>query len=254
MAATSTSTTVDLSRLRAPIIVEQKTFETIVAEMVAQVQALLPSFDATVDSDPAVKVLQVAAYREMLVRRSFQDGGEQLMVAFATGGRLDHLGALVGVARLVVTPANFNTGAVYEDDDTYGRTVGRSILRTAAMNGMDRRTGKPLAGADHLKQSIEDILGTPLGTRLGRRDYGSELPELMDQPMNELGRIRVFAATALAIMRQERRARISRIGLAPGDRPGAFAIRIVGRRVDVAAAIAALDFTIPVRAKSALVA
>jgi phage baseplate assembly protein W len=119
---------------------------------------------------------------------------------------------------------------------------------------MDRVTGKPLAGADHLRQSIADILGTPLGTRIGRRDYGSELPELMDQPMNDLGRIRVFAATALAIMRQERRARISRIALAAGDTPGAFVIRIVGRRVDVAAPIAALDLSIPVRAMSALAA
>lgn len=121
------------------------------------------------------------------------------------------------------------------------------------MNGMGRLTGKPLAGAAHLKQSIEDILSTPLGTRIGRRDYGSDLPELMDQPMNELGRIRVFAATALAIMRQERRVRVSRIGLTAAT-PGVFAIRIVGRRVDVGAAVASLDFTIPVRAKSALVA
>ncbi len=120
------------------------------------------------------------------------------------------------------------------------------------MIGMDRRTGKPLSGADHLRQSIEDIIGTPLGTRIGRRDYGSEVPELMDQPMNDLGRIRVFAATALAIMRQEKRARISRIAFAAGDTPGTFVVRIVGRRVDVAAAIAALDLTIPVRAKSAL--
>jgi len=122
------------------------------------------------------------------------------------------------------------------------------------MNGMDRQTGKSLAGADHLKQSIADILGTPLGTRIGLREYGSELPELMDQPMNELGRIRVFAATALAIMRQEKRARISRIAFAAGATPGAFVIRIVGRRVDVTASVAAIDLTIPIRAASALAA
>ncbi|HET9511389.1 MAG TPA: GPW/gp25 family protein [Sphingomonas sp.] len=119
---------------------------------------------------------------------------------------------------------------------------------------MDRLTGKPISGVDHLRQSIADILGTPLGTRIGCRDYGSELPELLDQPMNDLGRIRVFAATALAIMRQERRARISRIALTHGDTSGAFAIRIVGRRVDVAAGAAPLDLTIPVRATTALAA
>jgi len=122
------------------------------------------------------------------------------------------------------------------------------------MNGMDRNTGAPLGGVDHLRQSIADILGTPLGSRVGRRDYGSDLPELFDQPMNDLGRLRVFAATALAIMRQERRARISRIALAPAATPGTFTVRIAGRRVDVAAPVAAIDLTIPVRALSALAA
>ena len=32
------------------------------------------------------------------------------------------------------------------------------------MIGMDRRNGQPLSGLAHLKQSIEDILGTPLGS------------------------------------------------------------------------------------------
>ena len=61
MSVRATSTTIDLSRLPAPMIVEQKNFETILAEMIASVQSLLPSFDATIDGDPAVKVLQVAA-------------------------------------------------------------------------------------------------------------------------------------------------------------------------------------------------
>ena len=153
MAATSTSTTVDLSRLPAPVIVEQKTFETIVTEMVAQVQALLPSFDATVDSDPAVKVLHVAAYRELLIRQEFQDGGKQLMVAFATDTRLDHLGALVGVARLVVTPANDTTGAdaVYEDDDTYRQRI------VLAPEGFSV-AGPELAYVKHAKDASADVL------------------------------------------------------------------------------------------------
>ncbi|MDY1008778.1 baseplate assembly protein [Sphingomonas sp. CFBP9019] len=153
MAATSNSTTVDLSRLPAPVIVEQKTFETIVAEMVAQVQALLPNFDATVDSDPAVKVLQTAAYRELLIRQAFQDGGKQLMVAFATDARLDHLGALVGVARLVVTPGDAATGAeaIYEDDDTYRQRI------VLAPEGFSV-AGPELAYVKHAKDASADVL------------------------------------------------------------------------------------------------
>ena len=44
------------------MIVKQKDLETIIAEMVARVQEMLPSFDATIDSDPAVKVIQAAAH------------------------------------------------------------------------------------------------------------------------------------------------------------------------------------------------
>lgn len=153
MAATYSSTTVDLSRLPAPTIVEQKDFDTIVAEMVAHVQALLPSFDATVDSDPAVKVLQVAAYRELLIRQSFQDDGKQLMVAFATGPRLDHLAALVGIGRLVVSPADPLTGAgaVYEDDDAFRQRV------VLAPEGFSV-AGPELAYVKYAKDASADVL------------------------------------------------------------------------------------------------
>ncbi len=96
----ASSSSVDLSRLDAPTIVEQLTFDQILADMIARVKLVLPAFDATVDSDPAVKVLQVAAYQVMLIRQSFNDAARQLMVAYATGTRLDHLAALFGVTRL----------------------------------------------------------------------------------------------------------------------------------------------------------
>ncbi len=121
MSATSSPTTVDLSRFDPPTIVEQLDYETIFQRKVARMQALLPSFDATVDSDPAVKVLQVATYDELLLRQDFNERMQQRLVAYATGSTLDHLGAAIGVARLVVTPSNSATGAaaVYETDDSF---------------------------------------------------------------------------------------------------------------------------------------
>lgn len=119
------------------------------------------------------------------------------------------------------------------------------------MNGMDRETGKPLAGTDHLKQSIADILGTPLGTRLGRREYGSMLPQLLDQPNNELGRLRIYAATALALLRQEGRARISRVTLSAGAEPQQAIVTVAGRRTDAAGA-PVFSISSPIRALSAL--
>lgn len=98
--AATSSNAIDLSRLPAPTIVEQLTFEQILAELVASLRALLPGFDALVESDPVMKQLQVAAYRELLLRQGFNDAARQLMVAYATGANLDHLAALIGVARL----------------------------------------------------------------------------------------------------------------------------------------------------------
>ena len=47
------------------------------------------------------------------------------------------------------------------------------------MIGMDRRSGLPLSGLAHLKQSVEDILTTPLGSRRMRPEYGSKLRRMV---------------------------------------------------------------------------
>lgn len=149
----ATSTTVDLSRLPAPEIVEQLDYETILARKVARMQALLPEFSATVDSDPAMKVLQVAAYDELLLRRAFQDASLQNFVAYASGAALDHLAALVGIARLIVTPANPTTGAsaVYESDDALRQRI------VLAPEGFSV-AGPELAYVKHAKDARGDIL------------------------------------------------------------------------------------------------
>lgn len=120
------------------------------------------------------------------------------------------------------------------------------------MIGMDRHTGARCEGGDHLRQSIGDILSTPVGTRVGRRAYGSIIPELLDQPLNDVTRIRVFAAAALALLRQERRARIARVALAAGDAPGTARLIVTGRRTDIAGPAAAFTVSTPITALRAL--
>lgn len=100
------------------------------------------------------------------------------------------------------------------------------------MRGMDATTGKTIEGEAHLRQSIADILGTPLGSRLMRRDYGSLLPELIDAPFNDATRVRLFGACAGALMRWEQRLRLTRVGITAAERAGAFEIQIEGVRLD----------------------
>lgn len=119
------STPVDLSRLPAPDLVEQLTFDAIVALLVDAIRERWPDFDAVLDSDPIMLILQVLAYREMHLRADFNDRGRQLLLAFAAGANLDHLGALMALPRLVVTPADPLTGtaAVMEGDDAFRQRI-----------------------------------------------------------------------------------------------------------------------------------
>lgn len=49
---------------------------------------------------------------------------------------------------------------------------------------MNNKDGKAISELDHLRQSIADILTTPIGSRVMRRDYGSRLFEKIDRPLN----------------------------------------------------------------------
>lgn len=64
---------------------------------------------------------------------------------------------------------------------------------------MNAQTGKPLEGIEHLKQSVRDILTTPIGSRVMRRDYGSRLFELIDNPTNPETVAEIIAASAEAL-------------------------------------------------------
>lgn len=79
------------------------------------------------------------------------------------------------------------------------------------MIGMDRRTGKPLSGLAHLRQSIEDILTTPLGSRRMRPEYGSTLRRYVDLPVNEGWKSAVQAEVARALGRWEPRLQMERV-------------------------------------------
>lgn len=118
------------------------------------------------------------------------------------------------------------------------------------MRGMSRDTGKAIDGAVHLAQSIEDILTTPIGSRVMRRDYGSLLPELIDAPVNAATRMKLFGATASAIMRWEPRIRLTRITLTAGQERGGFVLDLEGLRTDSAPANEYTRLTIPLRLRN----
>jgi len=94
--------------------------------------------------------------------------------------------------------------------------------------GFDKKTGKQLTGIDHLRQSINDILTTPIGTRVMRRDYGSEVQDLVDAPMNENTFVRIFAATAIALDKWEPRFKLSQLKVSEISENGKICLILEG--------------------------
>lgn len=105
-------------------------------------------------------------------------------------------------------------------------------------SGISRVTGRALNpnSVEHLVQSIIDILTTPLGSRVLRRTYGSELPDLIDQPLNARTRMRIYAATAMALLRWEPRLRLQKVTLradAAGAASGRAGLDLIAVRTDL---------------------
>ncbi|HCG8352159.1 phage baseplate protein [Vibrio chagasii] len=96
------------------------------------------------------------------------------------------------------------------------------------MRGMDATTGRALSGIDHLKQSVRDILTTPIGSRVMRRDYGSRLFDLIDNPGNPETVADIVAESAQALKKWEKRIEVSRV-LVTSAQPGSVTLTIEGK-------------------------
>ena len=95
------------------------------------------------------------------------------------------------------------------------------------MIGMNTYNGKEIHGQEHLQQSIRDILMTPIGSRLMLPEYGSELPRLIDQPLNQSTLVDIYSAVAIALKRWEPRFSLSRVQ-ASRQTPGQITLDLDG--------------------------
>lgn len=120
--------TVDLSQLPAPELIDIPDFEILLAARKAELIALYPRDEQesvtralALESEPMVKILQENTYREILLRQRINEAAQAVMLAYALNTDLDQLGALFNVERLTVTPADTAAvppvDAVMEADD-----------------------------------------------------------------------------------------------------------------------------------------
>jgi hypothetical protein len=102
-------------------------------------------------------------------------------------------------------------------------------MSTATWSGMQRDSGLQLTDIDHIRQSVRDILLTPQGSRVMRRDYGSLLSALLDQPQNETLRLQIMSACYMALLRWEPRITLDSIRYQPGF-DGSMEVALSGTR------------------------
>ncbi|MBH2662254.1 MULTISPECIES: GPW/gp25 family protein [Serratia] len=79
--------------------------------------------------------------------------------------------------------------------------------------GMNNSGTGTLTDADHVWQSANDILLTPIGSRIMRRNYGSLVPDLLDSPQNDVTRLQLMSATVIALAAWEPRLALDTINI-----------------------------------------
>jgi phage-related baseplate assembly protein len=204
---------IDLSLLPAPAVIEPLDYETVLASMKADLQLRDPEFSAAhLESDPAIKVLEVAAYRETLIRQRVNDAAKATMLAHATGSDLENLAALLKVGRQIIDAGD--PDAIPPVPPTYETDT---RLRERAQLAMEAITNAGSEGAYifHAKTASPMVLdvdvaspepGEVLVTILSTEDDGiadSELLALVSAALDEkevrplTDQVTVQAATAV---------------------------------------------------------
>ena len=97
-------TTIDLTAIDPPDVVETLDFEEVYQDLLGHFKSIYSDWNAALESDPVVKLIELAAYREVRFRARVNDASRSVMLAFATGADLEHLAALFGIKRLAIKP------------------------------------------------------------------------------------------------------------------------------------------------------
>lgn len=111
---------INLANIPLPAVIETLSFEETLAEMQADLIARFPDIEPVLQLESALvnKLMQVFAYREILLRARVNDAAKALMLATTTGTDLDNFAADFDMERLVVgTDADGNP--IYESDEAF---------------------------------------------------------------------------------------------------------------------------------------
>ncbi|ORC49918.1 baseplate assembly protein [Burkholderia sp. A27] len=181
-------TTIDLTAIEAPDVVETLDFEDIYAELVEDFKGRYADWNAVLESDPVVKLLELSAYREVRFRARVNDAARSVMLAFASGTTLEHLAALFGIRRLAITAdAQTDDAQLEQDDDLRART--QLAPQGYSVAGPEGAYRSHALNADGRVLSVSVISPAPceiLVTILSREGDGTASDELVEIVTNAL--------------------------------------------------------------------
>jgi phage-related baseplate assembly protein len=166
--------TLDFNSLPEPEIIETLDFEQILQAMIADLQARDPSYTEILESDPGIKILEVAAARELILRQRVNDALRATLLRYASGADLANLAAFYGVTRL---PAE-------ADEAMRARTIER-IMGSSTAGGAAWYRYQALSASEQVRDAAVsspapgEVLVNILSTQ-GNGTASSQLLETVD--------------------------------------------------------------------------
>lgn len=102
-----------------------------------------PTFSALVESDPVIKILEVAAWRELLLRQRINEATKANLLKFAEGPDLDYLAEFYGVER-----------KEKEEDEAFRKRVKAKIVGYATGGSREYHRYHALSADTRIKDAL----------------------------------------------------------------------------------------------------
>lgn len=178
----------DLTRLQNPNVIETLEYEAIFAQMKQELIRLDPTFSALLESDPAMKILEIAAWRELLLRQRVNDAARANLLAFANTADLEHLAAFYDVQR-----------KSEEDDEAFRRRIQAKIMGWSTAGSREHYRYHALSADIRIKDARAEspTPGFVLVSILSTEGNGMPSPELLEKARSVILRddVRVLTDT-----------------------------------------------------------
>lgn len=135
-------TKINLSKLPPATIIEDANFEDVLADLKADFIGRYDDAEVVInlESDPVVKLLEVAAYREVILLNRINQAAKAVMLATAGDGDLENLAALIPLqrldgesteafrARIQLAPEGFSTAGPRGGYEFHARSASPDVL------------------------------------------------------------------------------------------------------------------------------